>query len=173
MLCLRCHEEIAVDDTIEHYEKHCHPKGLTPIVCCSEDKLEPKSATYCGCDKCLQRKDGLFYSVKPYKWSVGSHHSGLSYQIIENRMIATAKCELDANKIAWALNAQKTHERRERTLKDQLHHEMSKPKTGISLDDIRLAFIAEASVHCRWSVARKNVKDFYDAVLVRLRSGTC
>jgi hypothetical protein len=124
----------------------------------------------CCCVCCREAEaPKLFYTVKPYDWKVGSGAPGTSYQIIEQRMIATSKCREDADKIAEALNGAKRKDRQIELLERKIECLENMPK-GISIDRVKEVCEEELSSYVRWSTARKYVAESFDAVIKRLHA---
>lgn len=124
----------------------------------------------CHCPRCCPvdgREPFVSFVVKPYVWQHGmpsSGRSGVSYQIMEQRAVATSKCKEDADMIASALNLRKKAELLQRKV------EILEAQKGVSLEMVREAFIAEATKHCRWSDSRQVIVDFYEKVGKRLKA---
>lgn len=108
--------------------------------------------------------EGVRYKVIPYTYSRGGlGREGVMYQIVQQRFMANAKHERDADFIVEQLN-------KVRKLERELERVRS---AATSVEYVRQAMIKEvcALPHHRWSAHRKEIIDFGKSVLRRLGLG--
>lgn len=130
------------------------------------DKYDCEAVTKAA-RECQDRS--LFYTVKPYTWQHGMQgRSGVAYQVIEQRTVATAKCQGDANMIARALNGIKKAEKINEHLTAKV--ELLEKRTGVSINMVEAVMKAEVQKEARWSSARHDVAEFTGRVMARIHA---